>query len=79
MTNNEFARATDWLDENIEKYYQAKTKDESDKYDRLLADKFSQLYDMELDPRRERIIERLEDEYMEIWSYRQHNPHTLII
>ena len=70
MTNNEFARATDWLDENIEKYYQAKIKDESDKYDRLLADKFSQLYDMELDPRRERIIERLEDEYMEIWSYR---------
>lgn len=81
MTNEEFYTNVEWLDNNIEKWYQltlASTPniEEIDKYENMIVERMVYLYNSDLDAEQEWIYEKLEDDYIEISSYVRYNIRT---
>ena len=81
MTNEEFNTNVEWLDNNIEKWYQltlASTPniEEIDKYENMIVERMEYLYNSDLDAEQEWIYEKLEDDYIEISSYVRYNIRT---
>lgn len=81
MKNEEFNTNAEWLDNNIEKWYQltlASTPniEEIDKYENMIIERMEYLYNSDLDAEQEWIYEKLEDDYIEISSYVRYNIRT---
>lgn len=76
MTNEEFVLNAEWLNENIERFYQLSLTsniEEIDKCEDMIIDRLEYLYNSGLDAEQEWIYEKLEDDYIEISSYVLHN------
>lgn len=81
MTNEEFYTNVEWLERNIEIWYQltlASTPniEEMDKYENMIIERMEYLYNSDLDAEQEWIYEKLEDDYIEISSYVRYNIRT---
>ena len=79
MQHEEFDLNVEWLDRNIEKWYQLTLTSnikEIDKYENMIIERMEYLYNSDLDAEQEWIYEKLEDDYIEISSYVRHNIRT---
>lgn len=76
MTNKEFNTNAEWLDKNIERFYQLSLTsniEEIDKCEDMIIDRLEYLYNSVLDAEQEWLFFKLEDDYIEIASYVRHN------
>ena len=79
MTNEDFVLNAEWLNENIERFYQLSLTsniEEIDKYENMIIERLDYLYNSELDAEQEWLFSKLEDDYIEIASYVRHNIRT---
>lgn len=81
MTNEEFYTNVEWLERNIEIWYQLTLAsipniEEIDKYENMIIERMEYLYNSDLDAEQEWIYEKLEDDYIEISSYVRYNIRT---
>lgn len=76
MTNEDFVLNAEWLNENIERFYQLSLTsniEEIDKCEDMIIDRLEYLYNSGLDAEQEWLFFKLEDDYIEIASYVLHN------
>lgn len=79
MKNEEFVLNAEWLNENIERFYQLSLTsniEEIDKYENMIIECMDYLYNSDLDAEQEWLFEKLEDDYIEISSYVRYNIRT---
>ena len=79
MQHEEFDLNVEWLDRNIEKWYQltlTSNIEEIDKYENMIIERIEYLYNSDLDAEQEWLFSKLEDDYIEIASYVRHNIRT---
>lgn len=76
MTNEDFNTNAEWLNENIERFYQLSLTsniEEIDKCEDMIIDRLEYLYNSGLDAEQEWLFFKLGDDYIEIASYVLHN------
>lgn len=79
MQHETFDKTVEWLDRNIEKWYQltlTSNIEEIDRYENMIIERMEYLYNSDLDAEQEWIYEKLEDDYIEISSYVRYNIRT---
>ena len=87
MTNKDFVLNAEWLDSNIERFYELtfellknpnaeELRKEIDRYDDMIAARLYDLFHSNLTAEQEWLFSKLEDDYDEISSYVRYNIRT---